>query len=162
MFTAVSTASGLLAIPLNFMRARLLKEHSTLDILASAGAVVAGFVALLILHFTGLLELLFGPVWTVQTATTALIVACAWRAASLVSSLPFAALRRIGLARLVALLRAGGAALNFVLGTGGLIIGSAFGDGGGLVGAFLGLLLAELGVALVYWVALRRVHRAAH
>lgn len=156
LFTAVSTASGVLAIPLNFMRARLLKEHSRLDIVASAIAVCGGFAVLVTLHFTGVLGAFFGPVWTVQSATAALLVACAWRAASLATSVPFAALRRLGRARLVAVLRAGVSALTFALAVGGLAVGAASGLVGGLVGAFAGLLAAELLSAVAYEVARRR------
>ena len=46
LFTSISTVSGLLAIPLNFMRLRLLKEHSRLDIVVSAASVVAAVVVL--------------------------------------------------------------------------------------------------------------------
>ena len=38
LFTSIATVSGLLAIPLNFLRLRLLKAHSSLDILVSASS----------------------------------------------------------------------------------------------------------------------------
>lgn len=157
IFTAVSTASGVLAIPLNFMRARLLKAHSTLDIVASGVAVAGCLVALMIAHLSGVLGWFFGSPWTIASATLALVAACAWRAGSLATSVPFAALRRLGHARLVALLRAGVSALTVGLAIAGLLVGAAFGPTGGVVGVFAGLVVAELGAAVVYEAARRRV-----
>lgn len=156
LFAAISTASGVLAIPLNFMRTRLLKEHSVLDIVASGIAVAGAFAALLVLHLTGVLGQLFGAAWTFEAATGTLLVACAWRAASLATSVPFAALRRAGHARLVAVLRAVVSAMTFALAIGGVAVGGLLQPGGGLIGAFAGLLVAELVSAGVYEVARRR------
>jgi hypothetical protein len=149
LFTAISTVSGLLAIPLNFMRLRLLKEHSMLDIVVSAGAVVAAFIALLVVEFTGLFGFVFGDAWSQSATLLPLVLACAWRAASLVTTIPFAALRRMGEAALVTWLRAGVSALTFLLAAAGLLIG-------GLAALFVGLLVAELASAAVYELARRR------
>jgi hypothetical protein len=149
LFTAISTVSGLLAIPLNFMRLRLLKEHSTLDIVVSGGAVVAAFAALMVLEFTGLFGFVFGDAWTIGATILPLVLACAWRAASLATTIPFAALRRMGEAGLVTALRAAVSALTFGLAALGLVIG-------GLAVAFVGLLVAELVSAVVYELARRR------
>lgn len=155
LFTAISTVSGLLAIPLNFMRLRLLKEHSTLDIVVSAGAVLAAFAALLVVEFTGLFGFVFGEAWSQSATLLPLVLACAWRAASLATTIPFAALRRMGEAALVTWLRAGVSALTFVLAALGLVIG-------GLAALFIGLLIAELASAAIYELARRRrVARAA-
>lgn len=149
-FTAIATVSGLLAIPLNFMRLRLLKEHSPLDIVVSTVAVVGAAAALLTLELTGLLGLLFGDAWSGTGILTALVVACLWRSASLLTTLPFTALRRRGEARLVTGLRAGVSAVTFALAAGGL----AFQN---LPMVFIGLLVAELASALVYEGARRRI-----
>lgn len=149
-FTAIATVSGLLAIPLNFMRMRLLKEHSRLDVAVSAAAVVGAVAALVVLHLAGLLDALFGGTWTGPVILPALLLACAWRAASLATTLPFAALRRMGEVRLLTALRAGVSALTFALAGVGLVLHS-------LPAVFLGLLAAELASALVYEVARRRV-----
>lgn len=155
LFTAISTVSGLLAIPLNFMRLRLLKEHSSLDVVVSAGAVAAAVVALLVVEATGLLGFIFGPAWTESATLLPLLLACAWRGASLATTIPFAALRRMGEARLLTGLRAAVSALTFVLAA----VGLALGD---LAAVFIGLLVAELASAIVYeWARRRRVARNA-
>lgn len=155
LFTALATVSGLLAIPLNFMRLRLLKEHSTLDIVVSGGAVAAAFLALLVVEFTGLFGFVFGDAWTFGATIVPLVLACAWRAASLATTIPFAALRRMGEAGLVTGLRAGVSILTFGLAGAGLLFG-------GLAWVFVGLLVAELTSAVVYEIARRRrVARAA-
>ncbi|MDJ0324909.1 hypothetical protein QMG61_14185 [Cryobacterium sp. PH31-AA6] len=154
LFTAIATVSGLLAIPLNFMRLRLLKAHSQLDIVVSAGAVLAAVVVLVLLERTGVLGFIFGGVWTSSAAILPLVLACAWRAASLPTTIPFAALRRMGEVRLLTGLRAVVSAMAFALAAIGLALHS-------LPAVFLGLLLAELASAVVYELARRRRVRAA-
>ncbi|TFB59200.1 hypothetical protein E3N86_11770 [Cryobacterium sp. Hz7] len=154
LFTAIATVSGLLAIPLNFMRLRLLKEHSRLDIVVSAGAVVAAVVVLMMLELTGVLGFIFGGVWTGSAAVLPLVLACGWRAASLATTIPFAALRRMGEVRLLTGLRAAVSVIAFVLAGIGLALNS-------LSAVFLGLLIAEQASAVVYELARRRRVRAA-
>lgn len=155
LFTAISTVSGLLAIPLNFMRLRLLKEHSTLDIVVSAGAVVAAVIALLVIETTGLFGFIFGSAWTDSMTLLPLLLACAWRGAALATTIPFAALRRMGEARLLTGLRAAVSVFTFLLAAVGLALGE-------LVAVFIGLLVAELASAVVYeWARRRRVARLA-
>ncbi|MRG60572.1 hypothetical protein GE115_11945 [Agromyces sp. CFH 90414] len=143
VFTALATVSGLLAIPLNFLRLRLLKEHSTLDILVSAGAVLAAFVALLVLEAVGAFDFVFGSAWSSQSTLLPLVLACAWRAASLATTIPFAALRRMGEAGLVTGLRAVVSLVTFGFAAIGLAMQS-------LPAVFTGLLIAELISAIVY------------
>ncbi|TFD29409.1 hypothetical protein [Cryobacterium cryoconiti] len=154
LFTAIATVSGLLAIPLNFMRLRLLKEHSRLDIAVSAGAVLAAVVVLVVLERTGVLGFIFGGVWTSSAAILPLVLACGWRAASLATTIPFAALRRMGEVRLLTGLRAAVSVMAFALAGVGLALHS-------LSAVFLGLLIAELASAVVYELARRRRVRAA-
>jgi len=154
LFTAIATVSGLLAIPLNFMRLRLLKAHSRLDIAVSGGAVLAAVVVLVVLERTGALGLIFGGVWTNSAVLLPLVLACGWRAASLATTIPFAALRRMGEARLLTGLRAAVSLMAFALAA----IGLALHD---LSAVFLGLLIAELVSAVVYELARRRRVRVA-
>jgi hypothetical protein len=149
LFTSIATVSGLLAIPLNFLRLRLLKEHSRLDIVVSAASVVAAVLVLLVLELTGALGFVFGSAWTDSATLVPLLLACAWRAASLATTIPFAALRREGAVRLLTGLRAIVSALTFALAALGLALGS-------LPAVFLGLLVAELASAFVYEFARRR------
>jgi len=149
-FTAIATVSGLLAIPLNFLRLRLLKEHSTLDIAVSAAAVVGAVLALVVAHLSGAFGLLFGSAWSGSDLLLALLLACAWRAGSLATTVPFAALRRGSAVRLVTALRAGVSLLTFGAAVLGILVG-------GLVPVFAGLIVAELLSAVVYDSARRRV-----
>jgi|GEM_PF-669399 len=149
LFAAISTVSGLLAIPLNFMRLRLLKEHSELDIVVSAGAVAAAIAVLVVAEALGLFGFLFGEAWTGSATLLPLLIACAWRAASLATTIPFAALRRRGEVRLVTGLRALVSAITFGLAALALLTGS-------LAAVFTGLLLAELVSAVLYEAARRR------
>ena len=149
LFTSIATVSGLLAIPLNFMRLRLLKEHSGLDIIVSAASVIAAVVALLVLELVGAFGFIFGSAWTESATLVPLLLACAWRAASLATTIPFAALRRAGAVRLLTGLRAIVSGITFALAAVGLALGS-------LAAVFLGLLVAELVSAVVYELARRR------
>jgi len=153
LFTAISTVSGLLAIPLNFLRLRLLKEHSRSDVWVSVGSLLLAVLALLAFEALGFFSLLFGSSWTIQSTLLPLLAACAWRAASLAPTLPFTALRRMGLARLVTILRAGASAAAFSLASLALVSQN-------IAWVFAALLLAELLSGVVYEIARRRVVRA--
>ncbi|PRY68912.1 hypothetical protein B0I08_103117 [Glaciihabitans tibetensis] len=150
LFTAISTVSGLLAIPLNFMRLRLLKDHSPLDIAVSAGSLVVATAAIAVAEFTGVLGLVFGDAWTVGVTVIPLAVACLWRAASLAATIPFASLRRNGHVQVVTLLRATAAILTFGLAFGGVATGD-------ILGVFIALLLGEFVQAALYETARRRL-----
>lgn len=112
VFTAVSTVSGALAIPLNFLRARLLADHRTRDVTAATAALVAALAAIALADAIGLFTVLFGEAWADAPTHAALAVACLWRSLSLLTTIPFAALRRGGFARQLALLRAACTALT--------------------------------------------------
>jgi hypothetical protein len=152
IFTAISTVSGLLAIPLNFLRLRLLKEHSVADIWITVSSLLLAIVALLIAEFVGLFSVLFGSAWTLSDTLVPLLIACGWRAASLAPTLPFTALRRLGHARLVTILRAVASAISFALG--GLALVSQ-----NVAWVFAALLAAELLSGLLYELARRRLGR---
>jgi hypothetical protein len=150
IFAAVSTVSGLLAVPLNFLRVRLLKEHSLLDTLVTAGALAAATAVIVVGEATGLLGLAFGETWTVTATALPLAMACLWRIASLFSALPFSALRRAGRARLVTALRGTSAAFTFAI-----AIPATFTHQIWLV--FAALFVGEIALAIVCEVARRRV-----
>ncbi|MFT3876815.1 MAG: hypothetical protein QM708_10405 [Propioniciclava sp.] len=154
LFAAVSTVTGLLAIPLTFLRLRLLKAHAGRDIVLASSAVVAATVALLILDVTGVFGLLFGAAWQAQSLLAPLLVASAWRAAALATTLPFAALRRAGRAKLLTFLRA----LVTLITLGLCVLGVL---AGALVWVFAGLLASELASAAIYEAAHRRVAGAS-
>ena len=148
IFTAISTVSGLLAIPLNFLRLRLLKEHSRLDIGVSGLALLGAIVALGILEATGAFGFIFGSAWSLSDTALPLAVACAWRATSILTTIPFAALRRMGAVRLLTGLRAIVAAITFALAGPGLVTQN-------IVWVFAGMLVAELISAVIYEAARR-------
>jgi hypothetical protein len=154
LFAAISSVSGLLAIPLNFVRLRLLKAHSSLDIWIGGAAVALAIVVIGILEFTGVLGFVFEGSWTIGATVAALTIACLWRAASLATTLPFAALRRAGHVRLLAVLRGCCAAATFLGGLAVLPLHS-------LTAVFLVLLLGELTQATTYEIARRRTLRRA-
>jgi hypothetical protein len=143
IFTAISTVSGLLAIPLNFLRLRLLKEHSRLDIGVSGLALLGAIVALGVLEATGTFGFIFGSAWSLSDTALPLAVACAWRATSILTTIPFAALRRMGAVRLLTGLRAIVAAITFALAGLGLTTQN-------IVWVFTGMLVAELISAVIY------------
>ena len=143
IFTAISTVSGLLAIPLNFLRLRLLKEHSRLDIGVSGLALLGAIVALGILEATGTFGFIFGSAWSLSDTALPLAVACAWRATSILTTIPFAALRRMGAVRLLTGLRAIVAVITFALAGLGLVTQN-------IVWVFAGMLVAELISAVIY------------
>lgn len=150
IFAAVSTVSGLLAIPLNFLRLRLLKEHSVLDIVVTSCALVFAAVVIAIAEFAGLLGLAFGSTWTIAVTVLPLLFACLWRVSILFSSIPFAALRRAGRARLVMILRGASSFLTLAI----AIPSTAFGQ---IWIVFTALLLGELVLALTCELARRRL-----
>lgn len=149
LFAAISSVSGLLAIPLNFVRLRLLKAHSSLDIWISAGAVLLAVVAIGVLEFSGVLGFVFTGSWTIPATIGPLSIACVWRAASLATILPFASLRRRGRVKLLALLRAACAIATFLAGLAVLPLHS-------LTAVFGVLLIGEITQAITYEVARRR------
>ena len=120
-----------------------------MDIVISAASVVAAVVVLVVLELLGAFGFIFGTAWTESATLVPLLLACAWRAASLATTIPFAALRRAGEVKLVTGLRAAVSVLTFALAAIGLALNS-------LPIVFLGLLVAELASAVVYEVARRR------
>jgi hypothetical protein len=154
LFAAISTVSGLLSIPLNFMRLRLLKAHSTLDIWVAAAALAGATIVIGILEFSGILGIIFGSAWSLDSTLVPLGVACAWRAASLATTLPFAALRRSGRVKLLTVLRGTIAVITFA---GGVAVVNL--QDISLVFAIM--LLGELLQAITYHIALRHMRSRA-
>jgi len=150
LFAAISTVSGLLAIPLNFMRTRLLKSHSPFDIWLSMATVVVATVVIAILERTGVLGFIFKGSWTFEATVVPLAIACLWRMASLATTLPFASLRRGGHVRVLAVLRGSCAFATFVAGLAVIPLQS-------LAGIFVVMLCGELTQAALYEITRRRI-----
>ncbi len=149
LFAAISTVSGLLAIPLNYLRLRLLKAHSSLDLVVSVVAVLLGVAAIAVFELTGVFEYVFGSAWTLHGTAAALGVACLWRASSLASTLPFTALRRMGHVKLLTFLRGGCALVTLLAGM--LVLGTQ-----SITALFAVLLAGEFLQTVVYELARRR------
>lgn len=149
LFTSISTVSGLLAIPLNFMRLRLLKHHAPLDIILSSAATAGALIVIVVCELLGVFGFIFGSGWSTSATLVPLLAACLWRAASLATTIPFATLRRMGEAKLLTILRASVAVVTFAA---TLLVLST----GDLVWIFGVLLLGELLQAATYEVARRR------
>jgi hypothetical protein len=149
LFTSISTVSGLLAIPLNFMRLRLLKTHSRLDIVIAAASVAAAIIVIFVCEWLGILGFVFAHAWSASATALPLLVACLWRAASLATTIPFASLRRMGEVRLLTLLRASVAIVSFAAALGAVATGQ-------LALVFAVLLGGELLQAVLYELARRR------
>ena len=143
LFAAIATVSGLLAIPLTFMRMRLLKAHSAVDIALATGAIVLGIFVLLAFEFSGVFALIFGKAWSVEATLLPLIIAALWRASSLLTTIPFAALRRAGHVGILTLLRAVITVITLLACAMGLWAQN-------LTLIFVGLLAAELLSAVIF------------
>lgn len=143
VFASISTISGLIGIPLSYLRMRLLKEHSPFDILLSASTAVLAIVSIFVADALGVFGLLFGSAWETSSTFFALALACGWRTASLWSTIPFARLRRMGQVKRLTLLRTSAVVATFTLALIAVQLGSV-----ALV--FGALLLGELLQALLY------------
>jgi hypothetical protein len=152
VFAAVSTISGLVGIPLGYLRMRLLKEHSLFDIFLSGSTLVLAVLAIFAADFTAAFGLFFGPAWAESNTLLPLILACGWRAASLWSTIPYAGLRRLGRVRRLTLLRVGSVIVTFSLAVGAVGLGSV-----ALV--FGALLVGEILQAALYEAQLRAINR---
>jgi hypothetical protein len=150
VFAAVATISGLLAIPLNYLRVRLLKEHSTLEIVVTAVALVLAAAAIFIAEALGVFDLFFGKAWALEATIVPLAAACLWRFAALLSALPFAALRRAGHARVVTIVRGCCAVFTIAISLLAALTGS-------VVLIFAALLVGELVLAAVSELVRRRI-----
>lgn len=152
VFAAVSTISGLVGIPLGYLRMRLLKEHSPFDILLSASTVLLAVLAIFAADFLHVFDLFFGAAWTESATLLPLVLACSWRAASLWSTIPFAGLRRLGLVKRLTLLRVASVIFTFGLAVTAVLAGSV-----ALV--FGSLLAGEILQAILYEAHYRKVNQ---
>lgn len=92
----VASVSAIAALPASYLKMRLLGEHDAREILLATSAAALATVAIVLFQLTGLLNLVFGESWLLGATVGVLLIACVWRLLSLVTVLPFAALRRHG------------------------------------------------------------------
>ena len=114
-FRVVSTISGILEPILAYGRVRQLAHGHKGEVANVAMIIVVGTVAIFASAYLGVWSLIFGPAWN-SSLYVALAVACAWKLCMLVTTIPFAALRRAGRTKMVFWLRAANTALYVVLG----------------------------------------------
>ncbi|MGE2714631.1 hypothetical protein ACQI4L_11280 [Mycolicibacterium litorale] len=148
-FRVISTVSGALEPILSYGRYRLL-AHGHKGELATFGAVfVAGMVAVIVGAFSGLGSLIFGPAWD-DVGVVAFLLACLWKGFMLLSTVPFAALRKAGETALVFRVRALSTVIYLAIGVVFLVIWHS------TAAIFLAFVLAELITTLVYHYAATR------
>ncbi|HRD10474.1 MAG TPA: hypothetical protein PLI79_01300 [Mycobacterium sp.] len=117
-FRVVSTVSGALEPIIAYGRYRLLAHGHRGEVAIVVAIFSAGLAIVLVAAFGGFGKLVFGPAWN-QVGAAALLLACLWKGLMLVSTVPFAALRKAGETKVVFWIRA----LSSVV---YLVIGSAF------------------------------------
>lgn len=144
----VASVSAVAALPGSYLKMRLLGQHSAGEIWLAFGAAIAGTVALLLVQALGVFNLIFGSSWGAGVTIAILAVACLWRVISLVSVIPFAALRRDGRVRRLVPVRFAAAALTVLL----VLLAAP----SGVLLVFAALALAEVATAFGYWLADRR------
>jgi hypothetical protein len=148
-FRVISTVSNALEPIIAYGRFRLLAHGHKGEIVVVGTIFVAGLVAVLAAAFGGLGSLVFGPAWA-NVGAAALLLACVWKGLMLLSTVPFAALRRAGETTIVFWVRAASTVVYLALGFGFL-----FGWHTNTA-IFLAFILAEVFTAILYHVIARR------
>jgi len=148
-FRVISTVSGALEPILSYGRYRLLAHGHKGELAIFSAVFIAGMVAVIVGAFTGLGSLVFGPAWN-DVGVIAFLLACLWKGFMLVSTVPFAALRKAGETELVFRVRALSTLIYLAVGVAFLMIWH------GTAAIFLAFVLAELITALIYHVAATR------
>jgi hypothetical protein len=148
-FRVISTVSGALEPILSYGRYRLLAHGHKGELAIFAGVFTAGMAAVIVGAFSGLGRLVFGPAWD-DVGVIAFLLACLWKGFMLVSTVPFAALRKAGETALVFRVRALSTVIYLAIGVVFLVIWHS------TAAIFLSFVLAELITALVYHYAATR------
>ncbi len=148
IFRAVSTVSGALEPVLAYTRVRLLVQASHLQVWTGAAALGAVLAMLSVLEVNGAFRAYLGAAWA-GVGLTVLVAACCWRASTLITTVPFATLRRQGRTTSVFWLRAASSVWSFLVAAPVALTGNP-------VLIFAALLAAEVTSSLAYFVYLRR------
>ncbi|TFV59667.1 hypothetical protein E4P42_07155 [Mycobacterium sp. PS03-16] len=142
-FRVISTVAGALEPILAYGRYRLLAHGHRGELKAFVAVFAVGMVAVLIAAFGGLGSLVFGPAWQ-DVGVAAMLLACLWKAFMLVSTVPFAALRKAGKTVLVFWIRGLSTIVYLVISVGLLFVWHS------TAAIFLAFVAAEMITALVY------------
>ncbi|KUI25456.1 hypothetical protein [Mycobacterium sp. GA-2829] len=142
-FRVISTVAGALEPILAYGRYRLLAHGHRGELKAFVAVFVIGMAAVLVAAFGGLGSLVFGPAWQ-GVGVAAMLLACLWKAFMLVSTVPFAALRKAGRTVLVFWIRGASTVVYLIVSVGMLLVWK------NTAAIFLAFVVAELITALVY------------
>lgn len=142
-FRVISTVAGALEPILAYGRYRLLAHGHRGELAPFAAVFAAALVVVLAAAFGGLGSLIFGPAWH-GVGVAALLLAFLWKGFMLVSTVPFAALRKAGKTVLVFWIRGASTVIYLAISVGLLLVWHA------TTAIFLAFAVAELVTALVY------------
>lgn len=120
-FRVISTISGALEPIIAYGRFRQLAHGHRGEVAHVAVIFAAAVAAIFIAAATGLWGMIFGSAWA-HVAITGLVIACLWKVSMLISTVPFAALRKAGRTREVFWIRLAGTIVYVILGVAALLI----------------------------------------
>lgn len=142
-FRVISTVSGALEPILSYGRYRLLAHGHRGELTPFFAVFIVGLIAVAAAAFGGFGSLIFGPAWA-HVGAIALLLAFLWKALMLVSTVPFAALRKAGETALVFWIRTASTLIYLAISVGFLFIWHSNNA------VFAGFVLAELITAIGY------------
>ena len=145
-FRVISTVAGGLEPILAYGRYRLLAHGHRGELAQFAAVFVVAMVTVLGAALGGAGSLIFGPAWS-DVGVPALLLAFGWKAFMLLSTVPFAALRKAGETVLVFWIRGASTLVYLVISVGFLLIWQI------TTAIFLAFVVAEMITAVVYHVA---------
>ncbi len=135
--------SGALEPIIGYGRYRLLAHGHKGEVAILTVLFSAGLAAVLGSAFGGLGSLIFGPAWS-GVGVVAMLLACLWKGLMLLSTVPFAALRKAGETALVFWVRAASTVVYLCAGLGFLFVFHT------MTGIFFSFVLAEMFTAVLY------------
>ena len=142
-FRVISTVAGALEPILAYGRYRLLAHGHRGEILSFLAVFIVGAVVVLAAALGGFGSLVFGPAWA-QVGVVALSLAFVWKCVMLISTVPFAALRKEGRTVLVFWIRGGSTVIYLLISIGLLVAWQS------TVVIFLAFVIAEAITAVIY------------
>jgi len=142
-FRVISTVAGALEPILAYGRYRLLAHGHRGEILSFVAVFTVGAVAVLAAALGGFGSLVFGPAWA-QVGVVALLLAFVWKCVMLISTVPFAALRKEGRTVLVFWIRGASTVIYLLISIGLLVAWQS------TVVIFLAFVIAEAITAVIY------------
>lgn len=150
-FRVISTVSGALEPIIAYGRYRLLAKGSPGEAAIVGVIFLLGLVAVLIAAFGGIGRLVFGPAWS-HVGVVALLLACLWKGLMLLSTIPFAALRKAGETKRVFWVRSASTVVYLAVTLGFLFAWRS------TIAIFLAFVIAEIFTGILYrMVALKNV-----